>query len=326
MPFLRLDSADNKRTHFDVREFFGLFVFDNMEIGVGARKVFWGVTESQHLVDIINQTDSVESPDGEEKLGQPMLNVAASLGGGTVELFVMPYFRERTFQGKKGRLRAPLVVVAERAEYESGAKEWHTDFALRYSTSLGDWDVGLSQFTGTGREPTLKVAFDKAGRPVLIPFYEQINQSGLDVQLITGEWLWKLEGIRRSGQAATFCAATGGFEYTFVGIGGSAMDLGVLSEWLYDERGEGAPTPNENDVMAGFRLAVNDIESTEVLAGVVQDTSGPERVFFVEASRRLTDHWKATLEARAFSRSSQDDILASVGNDDHLQFELAYYF
>ena len=33
-------------------------------IGVG--KVFWGVTESRHLVDIVNQTDLVENPDQEE--------------------------------------------------------------------------------------------------------------------------------------------------------------------------------------------------------------------------------------------------------------------
>ena len=43
---------------------------------LGLRKVYWGVTESQHLVDVINQTEGVENLDGEDKLGQPMLNLA----------------------------------------------------------------------------------------------------------------------------------------------------------------------------------------------------------------------------------------------------------
>ena len=46
-------------------------VIGKFRVGVG--KVFWGVTESQHLVDIINQTDLVENIDTEDKLGQPML-------------------------------------------------------------------------------------------------------------------------------------------------------------------------------------------------------------------------------------------------------------
>jgi len=54
---------------------------------------FWGVTEFQHLVDIINQTDLVENIDTEDKLGQPMINLALINDWGTVDLFIMPYFR-----------------------------------------------------------------------------------------------------------------------------------------------------------------------------------------------------------------------------------------
>ena len=93
---------DSERTHFDIRELFGLWVFERWELGVGIRKVFWGVTESQHLVDIINQTDLVDSIDGEEKLGQPMVNVSIPHEWGTVDLFILPYFRERTFPGRDG--------------------------------------------------------------------------------------------------------------------------------------------------------------------------------------------------------------------------------
>ena len=101
--FGRVDQHDRNRTHGDIREAFFELFFDEWTLGFGIHKVFWGVTESRHLVDIINQTDLVENTDGEDKLGQPMLNLALIGDYGTVDLFVLPYFRERTFAGADGR-------------------------------------------------------------------------------------------------------------------------------------------------------------------------------------------------------------------------------
>lgn len=325
VPFLRLDSTDHERTHFDMRELFGLWVFDDWELGVGIRKVFWGVTESQHLVDIINQTDLVEAPDGEEKLGQPMINISVPRDWGTIDLFILPYFRERTFPGRDGRLRSGIFVDTNRASYESGTEEWHPDFALRYSRTIGEWDIGLSYFRGTGREPTLLPGRDSSGNDLFIPFYEQINQLGLDLQLVADQWLWKLEMINRSGQKDSFIALTGGFEYTLYGIFDTSMDLGLIGEWLYDERGS-RYSVFENDIMGGLRLAVNDAASTEILLGVIQDTDSSARLISLESSRRLGDHWKAVAEIRTFLNQPSDDLLFSYRDDDFLQFELVYYF
>jgi hypothetical protein len=326
VPFLRIDSADAERTHFDMRELFGLWVFERWELGVGIRKIFWGVTESQHLVDIINQTDLVDSIDGEEKLGQPMVNVSIPHEWGTVDLLILPYFRERTFPGRDGRLRSSLVVDTDQATYENGAKEWHIDFAVRYSRTIGDWDIGLSHFRGTGRNPTLLPGTDGAGNTVLTPRYEQINQTGIDAQLITGEWLWKAEAIYRSGQGDSFAALTGGFEYTLVGVAGSRMDLGVIGEWLYDDRGDASPTPFENDIMVGMRLAVNDAEGTEALLGMIQDIGSDARFLSLESSRRFGDHLRASLEIRAFLSQPTDDPFSDLRDDDLVRVELAYYF
>ena len=326
VPFLRLDSADPERTHFDLREGFFLWVAEDFELGVGIRKFFWGVTESQHLVDIINQTDLVEFSDAEDKLGQPMINLSVPRDWGTVDLFLMPYFRERTFPGKKGRLRTPLVVDTDEAVYESGAEKHHLDFAVHYSHTLGNWDLGLSHFQGTSREPTLLPGTNIPGPPVLIPFYEQISQTGLELQWVVEEWLFKLEVIHRVGQGDDFFAWTGGFEYTLTGVAGSRMDLGFISEWLSDTRGNSATTPFENDVMAGLRLAVNDIAGTELLLGLIQDLNRPARLVSLEASRRMGDHVKLELEANLFSQQEKGDLLYSLREDDFIQSTLSYYF
>ncbi len=58
-PFGRVDQHDPRRTPFDIRELTYQYAARGWELRTGIRKVFWGVTESNHLVDIINQTDLV---------------------------------------------------------------------------------------------------------------------------------------------------------------------------------------------------------------------------------------------------------------------------
>ncbi|MBU1233912.1 MAG: hypothetical protein KKC77_13555, partial [Proteobacteria bacterium] len=266
--FYRLDASDSERSHGDLREAKLLYLTDNWQLTVGLDRVFWGATEFVHLVDIINQTDQVEALDGEEKLGQPMVHLVIPKEWGTVEGFVMPWFRERTFPGEKGRFRSPLPVDTDHTLYESSSEEHHLDLALRYSTSLANSDIGLYYFNGTARDPVLLFSLDHAGAPILFPYYEQIGQSGLDLQLVAGEWLFKGEALYRIGQSRSFAATTFGFEYTLPGLGNSMMDLGMIGEYVYDDRDNGwLPTIYDNDLMAGLRLSVNDIDDSTILVG-----------------------------------------------------------
>ena len=63
VPFLRVDSGDQERSHFDIRELTYLWLQEDYELRVGVRKVFWGTTEILHLVDIIKQNYKVENID-----------------------------------------------------------------------------------------------------------------------------------------------------------------------------------------------------------------------------------------------------------------------
>lgn len=322
-PFLRVDSDDGERSHADLRELRWLLARDDWELRLGVGKVFWGVTESQHLVDVINQTDLVENSDTEDKLGQPMVNLSLLKDWGTIDLFVLPYFRERTFAGKAGRLRSQLAVDTESASYESGAKQHHLDVAARWSHSLADWDVALSHFYGTSREPLLQLNTQLDG---LNPYYEIMHQTGLEVQRTSEAWLWKLEAIRRDTRSDTFIALTGGFEYTFYGVFDTDLDIGLIAEYLFDDRNDALATPFEDDLMAGARITWNDVQSSELLFGVIQDLDSSDAAWSLEASRRIGNRWKVSLEGRFFSVGQQQSALYPIRNDDYVQLELARYF
>ena len=325
-PYARLNNVDSERTHFDIRELNYLLFGETWELRLGVGKVYWGATEFVHLVDIVNQTDLVENIDGEDKLGQPMVQLALVKEWGVVDLFVLPYFRERTFPGPDGRPRSGLKVDTDHPVYESADEERHMDYAVRYSHYLGILDFGISYFSGTGREPTLRPGTDSGGQPVLVPFYELIDQTSVDLQVVAGEWLLKLEAIGRTGQGEDFTALTGGFEYTFVGLGRSAADIGVIGEYAYDDRRDTATTPYEDDLMMALRLTLNDQAGSELLAGLVLDNDSSARVMSVEASRRFGSRVKASLQAYVFMDLPTGDPLNDLRDDDFLRLEIAYYF
>ena len=62
--YFNLD-RDKNRTYWDLREMYYQKANNNWELNIGFKKVFWGVTESCHLVDIVNQTDALKSFDRE---------------------------------------------------------------------------------------------------------------------------------------------------------------------------------------------------------------------------------------------------------------------
>ena len=325
--FGRLDSEDEERSHGDLRLAEFLYFTDNWEITFGLGRVFWGATEFVHLVDIINQTDQVEALDGEEKLGQPMLHLTVPRDFGVLEAFVLPWFRERTFPGVKGRFRTPIPVDTDQTVYESGSKQNHIDLALRYSTSLGNTDLGLYYFNGTARDPVLLFAPAPSTSPSLYPYYEQIGQTGLDLQMVAGEWLLKAEASYRTGQSRSYAATTFGFEYTFTAIAESMMDLGLIGEYVYDDRDDGwLPTIYENDIMGGLRLAVNDMDDTSILLGAIRDLHSGSTIIALEASRRLGETVRLNLDASFFIDMDIHDPSFSLARDDFIKLEMVWYY
>lgn len=332
VPFARYDSLDRRRSHWDIREVNWLHKGDGWNVQVGVGKVFWGVTESRHLIDIVNQTDEVENIRGEDKLGQPMVNLNVPTRYGNFNILYFPYFRERTFPGARGRLRFELPVDTDNARIHDGGN-WHPDWAVRWSHTISSWDIGISYFSGISREPRL-VPNSLVSPTALIPVYELINQVSVDVQGAVGKWLFKLEAMTRDVPGKRFTAAVAGFEYTESNIMGSSIDLGLLLEYLYDGREKFSrtaltntlPTPFDNDIFVGMRLALNDEQDSQLLGGVTIDVETQATIASFKGSRRIGSNWKVELESLSFFSIPQTDILIGQSRDNFVQFRLIRFF
>lgn len=321
--FARLAQHDENRTHFDARELYYRYKGKGWSISAGSKIVFWGVTESNHLVDIINQTDQVEGVDGEDKLGQPMVQLTKNTNIGTFEAYYMPYARKRVFPAEEGRFRFPLVLDKDDIPFENNAEEWSPSFALRWSHYFGEVDLGVSQFYGVAREPQF-LGFNSQGEFLLS--YPVIAQTGLDFQWTKDAWLWKLESIYRSSDDLDFIAFTAGFEYTFSDIKSSGIDVGIVSEYLFDERKELTFSGFDNDVFLGTRVAFNDVQSTEFITGGIFDVSRSTYLYSFEGSRRIGKSWKLAIETRVFGNVSDEELLFAFREDDVFQIKLSKFF
>jgi hypothetical protein len=332
--FYRVDQYDENRTHGDIRELAWTGVTDNWELLAGISRVFWGVAETQHLVDIVNQTDLVENLDGEDKLGQPMLRASTEREWGTLDFFILPGFRERTFPGPEGRPRPNLVIDTDQdAIYDFSEGKDHIDLAARYSHYIDEWEFGLSFFSGTGRAPVdfSPVGVSPVGEPIVLPVYSLINQLGLDGQAFFGDWTWKLEAINtevRSGvkKGINSFQSVGGFEYTLVGLADSNLDLGFVVEYHYSDKRVYENTIFDNDLATALRFVLNDAQSTEILAGVTTDADTQTFGSFIEASRRLGDSWTLEAQVRTFHGTKEERPLYSFRFDNFAQIDLNYHF
>lgn len=335
--FARWDQQDRHRTHIDVREALWLHNQGALQWRIGMGQVFWGVTEGAHLVDIVNQTDAIESLDGDVKLGQAMVNMSWEHDAHLVDIYLLPFARERVFASKKGRLRLPWLVDTDNASYESRAKNHHLDAAVRYQFNDKGLRVGVSAFAGTAREPELipyvdpsqivftgfvPTAFMGDYQPTLRPYYPLIQQAGLDAQYIVGDWLWKVEAVHRRGMAQDYTATDMGVEYTQVGAFGSTLDVGWLAEYLNDSRNNQATTAFEHDLLFGWRVAFNDTASSELLAGVVSDIHHHEHAWRLKGSTRLNDRIKLAIEARVFISQDPPSALSLLTNN-HSEYKLS---
>ena len=123
-----------------------------------------------------------------------------------------------------------------------------------------------------------------------------------------------------------FIALAAGVEYTFSNIKRSGIDLGLLGEYLFDERKDQAFNGLDNDLFLGGRLAFNDVKSTEILFGGIFDLTKSTKIFSIEGSRRFGSSLKVELEARILSSVSNREFFNFFREDSFARMSISTFF
>ena len=374
--FARYSDKDGHRDHADIRELYYSYANSGWQVEAGINKVYWGVVESLHLVDIINQTDYVESVSGDDKLGQPMISLGIEKEWGNLDIYLLPYFRERVYSTGPERFRPTMTLGGLSVDlndhdtfYESGAERKHIDYAARWAASYDAMDISISYFSGTNRDP-IPVVLD-AMPPSFMPnrmgvYYEQLHQLGIAMQYLYEDWAFKFEGTAKHLNTGNYNSMVTGFEYTLSDLDPWGADLGLLMEYLWNDRRSmnisplldifmkentlGAPyntpagvaslpqlslmgdlmpnylSPFENDLFFATRFSLNDVGSTQFLAGIIVDADNQTTTGSFEGSTRIGDDIRVTLNIYFFSNVDKQSAFYAVRKDSQIETRIDLYF
>ncbi|MEC7702007.1 MAG: hypothetical protein VYC19_04575, partial [Pseudomonadota bacterium] len=73
-------------------------------------------------------------------------------------------------------------------------------------------------------------------------------------------------------------------------------------------------------------LAFNDIQDTEILAGMTFDHENQDSFINIEAERRFGDNFSAEIRARFITGADEGEDLYEFARDDYIQLRLSRYF
>ena len=161
------------------------------------------MTEFLHLVDIINQTDNVESIDGEQKLGQAMVKFSYASRYGTLSAYSLPFFRIRQYHDPKPDGPMPVLLSMTIPAILKAAKDG-APMIMRCAIKIILARSILACLGLTARRANRNCLCPsrpkQAGWPMVLPMlqahYAYLTQAGLDMQATLGPWLLKLEATQ----------------------------------------------------------------------------------------------------------------------------------
>ncbi len=322
-PFLRLDQKDPARTILDINEFYLAINKSDWELKIGSKQLFWGVLESNHLVDIVNQTNAAENIDLEDKLGQPMLNFTMVSEWGVFDVFLLAMQRKRRFSSEEGRPHTGFEPFLKNGAFDDRGENF--DYIFRYENSGTLFDLGLYYFEGLARSPIFISENPETPQDSLVA-YPKINQFAADLQITLANTLLKFEGLYRKSRVDDNGAFGIGFEHTLYGIFGSNNDLGVLAEYHWDSRDSDTVFQFSNDLFFGLRLNTNQAHDGQILLGILNSLDNCSSTAFIEGSMRFAKNWKFYFEGRIFSLIDNNHSLSNLSDDSYIQLSLAKFF
>ena len=296
------------------------------------------------------------------KLGEFTIELEKEFSLGTFSLYYWPMFEEPFFPGERSRLGGGVDLAStgfelSRAQAVNGdesiaGRQVH-QFGARLNLTLDFMDAsfhvmrqvdryfplfGVDEFTFIANQPVPSTTIARA-------YYFMKNQYGLTMQIPWNGFSFKLEGAYRDfkGEKAILTGrglrtprdhtdTAFGIDYTINFDNG--YDLILLSEvsslFGVSDDARAELSIFQKDVLAGFRLSLNDVDGTEFTATMITDIERDnERLYNFSFARRLTDLWKLSAGLRLYNATQKGETatgLETLNNADHIFTNITRFF
>lgn len=342
----RLDHYDEDRSTLVFEEAWLQAASERLRVRAGIDVLNWTATEAFHPADVINARNLDSDLENFEKVGEAMLSLQVRpFEDTTVGAMYMPYRTEPIFTSPRSRLgfTRGFDLRGTRRMFDRQGRATKDQLGHQGAVVLrqvvGSADISLHVLEHMDRAQPI-VGMDMDNRlPFLV--FQTVRQVGGTYQQAIDALLIKVEGAYRmfvdprlpppgvEGQPDHGQVALG-LEYGLVhGSSESTLLLeGQAVLGVGDEMKRSALSVFQRDVLVGYRFALNDESSKEVMLGAIFDLErAGETLLNVNYQQRLGDTWTIRAGLRIFH--AKDDApgpLVILRTSDHVRLTLTRHF
>ncbi len=361
--FARLDDKESSRNLLWVEDAYAAYFLDEAKLWrvLAGYKIFnWTALEAFRPADTVNSRNYDAPLERPEKRGELALELEMPLYQGALTFSLFPRVENPHYPGANSRLglgfmpAEPVWVDGS----ETDRDQWRLQFAVRATQMIADADVSLHVLRHYDRNfPVLgtsdySFAFgtyvpNQGIASMNVPHYFQVTQIGGTLQYPFWDgWIVKAEAAHRDFEedlkVLTFNGLQTPKDHSEVALGfeyGTSHDSGAETTFFLEaqrmfgtvKEERSALSIFQSDVFFGIRHARNDVMGTEfVLSAIVDTERSHEKLYNLQAARRLSDVWKASAQVRIFDAPPKNPArptgLEVLNKNHHASFVLTRYF
>ncbi len=327
-------SEYKERRYLLLNELYFTKEFNDYRFVIGKELKYWGELEGYNIADVYNQKNYLKDPfDKSAKLGSIGANITRYFNENSLEVGVKFYEQDIKYPQNETPY-APLAMNCTKKLQTSDARYTPTLYlkANLVTDELLDSETSLIIWHGYDT----KRYFIPISSTTLAQYVYRVDKAILLSHIVLGDTILKTElaytDIIKNKKMSDYTQLSFGAEHSLYDIVGTDITLyGEYYRYLYvdDTKIQNVDIAEvyNNDIFLALRLNFNDVGSSDMKLGVLQDLDKDESVFKVDFRSRVRDDFVLHGEfLKILSSTGNATVLSRFANTQRFIFGIDYTF
>lgn len=307
--------------------------YEEYTLRVGKEIKYWGELEGYNIADIYNQKNYMKDPfDKNAKYGAIGADITRYFEENSLEFGVKIYEADNDYPQEETPY-APFILQYDAHLHVSDSRYTPTLYIMANIVN----DTWLENETKLIllRGYDTKRYFVPISLTTLAQYAYRVNKALFLSHIIYNDTLFKTElsytDVLHDTQMSDYTQLSFGVEKGFYELFSS--DMTVYTEYyryLYKDdtkiKNVDISEIYDNDIFVALRIALNDVGSSELKTGVLQDINKKERVFKIEGNSRFFEKFIIHGEYLNISAKTNDTLLSKFDKANRFTLSLEYTF
>ena len=308
--------------------------FDAYSVSIGKRVKYWGELEGFNIADVYNQKNYLKDPfDKSAKYGAWGADISRYFDENSLEIG-LKFYEENMKIPTNHTPYAPLSMNYDRELRLSDERYMPTLYLKANLVSDAYFDSETSLILLHGYDN--KRSYVPISTITLAQYAYRVNKALFLSHIIYNDTIFKTElaytDVLDDAQMSDYTQLSVGVEHSFYEVVGST-DITLFTEYyryLYNDTNKlknvDISEIYDDDLFLALRMNFNDVRSSELKVGILQDVQKAEQVIKATFRTRFYDSFVLDSEYLQIRSSAQNTILSHFGNSSRFTLALHYTF